>query len=158
VGERCDPLARSGRGSGAGRWRGGPELGGAAAGEGAVLLGAACGGERVECLLDAVGGEVALAEVSDLGAGESVGCAGERGVDVLGERVAGRLSERPGGGAAGVVPERECRVEVLGLDRLLSVEQRVDEREPDHVCFGAGGELAEETVGGLGELRVGVPP
>src|SRR5208283_2572986 len=32
-GERCDPLARSGRGSGAGRG-GGPEFGGAAAGKG----------------------------------------------------------------------------------------------------------------------------
>ena len=47
---------------------------------------------------------------------------------------------------------------MLGLDGLLSVEQRVEEREPDDVRFGAGGELAEETVGGLGELRVGVPP
>ena len=58
----------------------------------------------------------------------------------------------------GVVPERERGVEMLGLDGLLSVEQRVEEREPDHVRFGAGGELAEETVGGLGELRVDVPP
>jgi hypothetical protein len=72
AGERCDPLARSGRGSGAGRG-GGPVFGGAAAGVGAVLVGAAGGGERVECLLDAVGGEVALAEVADLGAGEPVG-------------------------------------------------------------------------------------
>ena len=60
--------------------------------------------------------------------------------------------------SGGVVPERERGVEVLGLDRLLSVEQRVEEREPDRVCFGAGGELAGEPVGGLGELRVGVPP
>ena len=82
----------------------------------------------------------------------------ERGVDVFGERVAGCLSERPGGGAAGVVPERERGVGVLGLDRLLSVEQRVEEREADDVRFGAGGELSEETVGGLGELRVELPP
>ena len=73
TGERCDPLARSGRGSGAGCGRGGPELGGAAAGERALLAGAAGSDERRECLLDAVGGEVALAEVADLGAGESVG-------------------------------------------------------------------------------------
>ena len=79
-------------------------------------------------------------------------------MDVLGERVAGRLSERPGGGAFGVVPERERGVEMLGFDLGLSVEQCVEEREPDDVCFGAGGELSEETVGGLGELRVGVPP
>jgi hypothetical protein len=72
-GERCDPLARSGSGSGVGCRRGGPEFGGAAAGEGALPLSAAGGGERGECLLDAVGGEVALAEVADLGAGESVG-------------------------------------------------------------------------------------
>jgi hypothetical protein len=73
AGERCDPLARSGRGSGAGCRRGGPELGGAAAGEGASLAGAAGSDESVECLFDAVGGEVALAEVADLGAGEPVG-------------------------------------------------------------------------------------
>ena len=63
----------AGGGSGAGRWCGGPEFGGAAAGEGALLAGAAGGDERGECLLDAVGGEVALAEVADLGAGEPVG-------------------------------------------------------------------------------------
>jgi hypothetical protein len=73
LGERCDPLARGCGGSGAGCRRGGPELGGAAAGERSLLLGAAGGGERVECLLDAVGGEVALAEVADLGACEPVG-------------------------------------------------------------------------------------
>ena len=72
-GERCDPLARGCGGSGAGRWCGGPELGGAAGGEGSLPLGTAGGGERVEGLLDAVGGLVALAEVADLGAGEPVG-------------------------------------------------------------------------------------
>ena len=59
-------------GSGAGRG-GGPELGGATAGEGALLLSAAGGGECGECVLDAFGGEVALAEVADLGAGQPVG-------------------------------------------------------------------------------------
>ena len=73
TGGRCDPLARGGSGSGAGCRGGGPGFGGAAAGEGALPLGAAGSGERGECLLDAVGGEVALAEIADLGAGESVG-------------------------------------------------------------------------------------
>ena len=73
TGERCDPLARSGSGSGAGCWRGGPELGGAAAGEGALLAERGRRRRAVECLLDAVGGEVALAEIADLGAGEPVG-------------------------------------------------------------------------------------
>jgi hypothetical protein len=44
------------------------------------------------------------------------------------------------------------------LDGVLAVEQRVEEREPDGVCFGAGGELAEQPVCGLGELRVELPP
>jgi hypothetical protein len=48
--------------------------------------------------------------------------------------------------------------QVLGADRVGGVEQRVEEREPDDVGFGAGGELAGEPVGGLGELWVGVPP
>ena len=72
LGERCDPLARGG-GSGAGCWRGGPELGRAAGGVGPSVVGAAGGGEAGECLLDALCGEVALAEVADLGAGEPVG-------------------------------------------------------------------------------------
>ncbi len=75
-------------------------------------------------------------------------------MDLLRERVAGPLAERPRGGAAGVVPERESGVEVLRCDLALPVEQRVDEREPDRVRLGAGGELSEETVDGLGELRV----
>ena len=81
------------------------------------MVGAAGGGEAGECLLDALGGEVALAEVAELGAGEPVGERGQRGVDLFGERVAGGLAERPGGGAGGVVPERERGVQVLGLDR-----------------------------------------
>ena len=58
----------------------------------------------------------------------------------------------------GVVPERERGVEMLGLDRLLAVEQCVEKREPDDVRLGAGGELAVETGCGLGQLRVGLPP
>ena len=45
-GERCDPLARSGSGSGAGR--GGPELGGAPSGEDALAGDLAVVGERGE--------------------------------------------------------------------------------------------------------------
>ena len=79
-------------------------------------------------------------------------------MELFGERVAGCLAERPGGGAGGVVPQRERGGQVLGLDLALAVEQRVDEREADRVRLGAGGELAGDPVGGLGELRVGVPP
>ena len=141
-----------------GRWRGGPDLGGAPGGRGLVPGGSAGAVERVECLLDAFGGEVAVQQVAELGAGQPVWGAGERGVDLFGERVAGGLADRPGRGAGCVVPERERRVEVLGADRGDAVEQRVDQRQSDRVCLGAGGELAGEPVGGLGELRVGVPP
>ena len=79
-------------------------------------------------------------------------------MDLFGERVAGGVADRPGCGAGGVVPERERGGQVLGADRVGRVEQRVEEREPDDVCFGAGGELAGEPIGGLGELWVGVPP
>jgi hypothetical protein len=57
-----------------------------------------------------------------------------------------------------VVPERECGFQVLGLDVALAVEQRVEEREADGVCFGAGADLAGEALIGFGELRLGVPP
>jgi len=50
-------------------------------------------------------------------------------------------------------------VEVLGSDLSLSVGEGVEEREPDGVRLGAGGDLAEDPVGvGFGELAVGVMP
>ena len=63
--------------------------------------------------VELLGGEVAVHVVGELGAGEAVRGADQRGVELLGERVAGRLPERPAGGAGGVVPERERGVEVL---------------------------------------------
>ena len=47
---------------------------------------------------------------------------------------------------------------MLRLDAALAVEQRVEEREPDRVRLGAGSEIAGDPIGGLGELRVGMPP
>ena len=79
-------------------------------------------------------------------------------MDLFGDRVAGAVPERPGGGALRVVPERECGLEVLLVDTGLFVDQRVDQREADGVRFGAGGEVAGEPVGGLGQLRVGGSP
>ena len=112
----------------------------------------------MEGLLDTFGGEIAVQQVAELGAGEPVWGAGKRGVDLFGERVTGGLADCPGRGAGRVVPECERGVEVLWADRGGAVEQRVDQREADGVCLGAGGELAGEPVGGLGELRVGMPP
>ncbi len=54
--------------------------------------------------------------VAELGAGEPVGGADQRGVELLGERVTGRLADCPARGAGRVVPERERGVEVLGAD------------------------------------------
>jgi hypothetical protein len=138
-------------------WGGGPDLGGAPGGAGLMPGCSAGAGERVECLRDAFGGEVAVRQVAELGAGEPVGGAGQGGVDLFGERVAGCVVDRPGCGAGGLVPERERGGQVFGSDRVGGVEQRVEEREPDRVRLGAGGELAGGAVGGLGELRVGVP-
>ena len=123
-----------------------------------MAVGFAGGGEVGERLVDAAGGQVAVQEVAELGAGQPVGCLEERGVDVFGERVAGVGLERPGGGAGGVVLERERGLEVVGLDRGGAVQQRVDEREADGVRFGAGGELAGDPGLWLGEPAVGVMP
>ena len=81
------------------------------------------------------GGTVVLEDVADLGAGQPAGVVLEGGVDLFGERVAGGALQRPGGGAGGVVPERERRLEVLGFDLALTISERVEEREPDHVRF-----------------------
>ena len=99
-----------------------------------------------------------MQQVAELGAGQPVWGAGKGGVDLFGERVPGGVVDCPGCGAGGVVPERKRSVEVLGADRAGAVEQRVDQREADRVRLGAGGELAGEPFGGVGELRVGVPP
>jgi hypothetical protein len=100
-----------------------------------------------------------LEGVADLAAGQSAGVVLEGGVDLLGERVAGRALQRPGGGAGGVVPQRERGLEVLGVDLAGAVGERVEDGEADRVRFGAGVERAGDS-GGLGgrELRLGVVP
>ena len=84
-----------------------PALGGATAGVDLGVPGAAGGGECLQGSVELLGGEVAVHVVGELGAGEAVGGADQRGVELFGERVAGRLAERPAGGSGGVVPERE---------------------------------------------------
>src|SRR6266550_4391700 len=83
---------------------GGPAFCGAAGGEDPRAGRAAGVSERVECPVEVGGGLVAVEEVAQLGAGQPVGVAGQRGVDLFGERIAGRALECPGGGAGGVVP------------------------------------------------------
>jgi hypothetical protein len=54
-------------------------------------------GERGERLVELGGGGVAVQQVAQLGAGQSVGeLVGERGVDLVGERVAAGALQRPG--------------------------------------------------------------
>ena len=95
-----------------GRGRG-PELCGAAAG-GDLGDGRSAGGlEGVECGVDLAGGLVVFEGVADLAAGQAGRVGGEGGVDLFGERLAGRAGQCPGGGAGGVVVERERGGEVL---------------------------------------------
>ena len=47
----------------------------------------------------ALGGEVAVHVVGELGASEPVGGSDQRGVELFGEWVAGRVAERPAGGS-----------------------------------------------------------
>ena len=104
--------ARRRRGSAVGG--GGPELGGAAAGEDALAGGLAGGVQGGERLIDASGRLVAVQEVAQLGAGQAVGSVPEGGVDVGSKWVAGGLVERPGGAAGGVFAQRERRLQVPG--------------------------------------------
>ncbi|MEJ7715347.1 MAG: hypothetical protein WKF40_06445 [Thermoleophilaceae bacterium] len=109
-------------------------------------------------MVDLSGGLVVLEGGADLAARQAVWAVAQRGVDLLGERLAGRAVERPGGGAGGVVVKGERGVEVLRVDVLLAVGEGVDECEPDGVRFGAGGDLAERAGEWSGELAVGVVP
>jgi hypothetical protein len=152
------PLARSRGGSGAGRWGGGPELGGAAGG-GDLRAGRAAGeGERVQRALGLLGGLVVLQGVAELAACQPAGMGLEGGVDLFGERVAGRALQRPAGGAGGVVGDRERCLEVLAGDPAGVVGERVDQREPNRVRFGARADLADDPEAWLGEVGVGLPP
>ncbi len=47
---------------------------------------------------------------------------------------------------------------MLDTDRSGAVDQRVDEREPQHVCLGPREEPTGDPRLGLGEAHVGVPP
>ena len=99
-----------------------------------------------------------LERVADLAAGQAGRVGFQGGVDLFGERLAGRAVQRPAGGAGGVVVERERGVEVLRADLLFAVGEGVEEREADRVRLGAGGDLAEHAGKGFGELAVGVVP
>ena len=109
-------------------------------------------------MVDLTGGLVVLEGVADLAAGQTGRMGLQGGVDLFGERLAGRAVQRPGGGAGGVVVERERGVEVLRADLLLGVGEGVEEREADRVRLGAGGDLSEHAGEGSGELAVGVMP
>ena len=77
---------------------GDPELGWTPVGEDAAAGDLAVVGERGERLVKLCGGGVAVQQVAELGAGQPVGeCVFERGVDLVGERVAGGALQRPGG-------------------------------------------------------------
>ena len=110
-------------------------------------------------MVDLAGGLVVVECLADLAAGQPARMVLEGGVDLLGERIAGRAGQRPGGGAGGVVLERERGLEVRGGDLAFAVGEGVEEREPDDVRFGAGGDLRDDPVLRLGcERAVGVMP
>jgi hypothetical protein len=109
-----EEVSRSG---GGGR---GPEVCGASAG-GDLGDGRSAGGlEGAECVVELAGGLVVFEGVADLAAGQSGRVGLQRGVDLFGERLTGRAVQGPGGGAGGVVVERERGGEVLWPDLSLS--------------------------------------
>ena len=137
----------------------GPELRGSAAGRDLCAGDASGGVEGVEGGVDLAGGLVVMEGLADLAAGQPFGVLLEGGVDLFGERVAGRAGQRPRGGSGGVVVQCERCGEVRGADLGLAVGEGVEQREPDDVRLGAGGDLRDDPVGRLGgELAVGVMP
>src|SRR5579875_2239719 len=147
-----EEVSRSGGGGG------GPELGWSAAGSDLGDGGSAGCLEGLERVVDLAGGLVVFEGVADLAPGQSGRIVLQGGVDLFGERLAGRAVERPGGGAGGVVVQRERGGEMGRADLSLAVGEGVEEREPDRVRFGAGGDLAEHAGNGSGELAGGVVP
>jgi hypothetical protein len=123
----------------------------------AVTRPAACRAWRA--VVDLAGGLVVVECLADLAAGQPAGVLLEGGVDLFGERIAGRAGQRPRGGSGGVVLECERGLEVRGGDLALAVGEGVEEREPDDVRLGAGGDLRDDPVLRFGrESPVGVVP
>ena len=114
---------------------------GAAAGRDLRGGDAAGGVQRVEGVVDLAGGLVVVEVSADLAAGQPGRVLAQGGVDLFGERIAGRAGQRPGGGAGGVVLERERGGQVLRADLAFAVGEGVEEREADDVRLGAGGDL-----------------
>jgi hypothetical protein len=79
-------------------------------------------------------------------------------VDLRGEWLPGRAGQCPGGGAGGVVVQGERGGEVWRTDLSFAVGEGVEQREPDRVGLGAGGDLPDDPGVGFGELSVGVMP
>jgi hypothetical protein len=100
---------------------------------------AAGGVQGVEGVVDLAGGLVVVECLADLAAGQPAGMLAQGGVDLFGERVAGRAGQRPRRGSGGVVVQRERGGQVRRADLGLAVCEGVEQREPDDVRFGASG-------------------
>ena len=83
--------------------------------------------QGVEGVVDLAGGLVVMEGLADLAAGQPFGVLVRDGVDLFGERVAGRADQRPRGGPGGVVLQGERGGQVRGGDLGLAVGEGVDE-------------------------------
>src|ERR1700730_11362383 len=116
----------------------GPELRWAAAGSDLGDGRAAGGLQGVQGVVELTGGLGVAEGVADLAAGQAGRAGLQRGVDLFGERLAGRAGQRPGGGPGRVVVQRERGGQVSRTDVALAVGERVEECEADRVRLGAG--------------------
>ena len=83
---------------------------------------------------------------------------GEVALDEVDVGVAGGVAEEVADGAVGVAPELERGLEMSDPASRGAVEERVEQREPDHLGFGSGEERADEPGFAFGEVAVDVVP
>ncbi len=114
--------------------------------------------EGVEGAVDLAGFLVAAEQVTDVSTADAVGTVPRERPDVVGSGIAKRVAEDPCSGVGAVAPDRERGLEVLEVDPIVGVQQRVDQREPGRMRFGAGGRRAEHPGTFSGQRGVGRDP
>ena len=96
-------------------------------------------------MVDLAGGLVVVEGLADLAAGQPAWMREESGVDLFGERFAGRAFSAQAADR-GRSPGARARRSGAAADLALTVGEGVDEREADDVRLGAGGDLRDEPV------------
>src|SRR5262245_43898661 len=116
-----------------------PDLDRPAPGGPAFRLGAPPRHQQSERGADAVGRAVPAEQVADRSPGDALRAGAlERTRNLVGNRVAQEVAKDESGRRLAILPDRQRSLEVRHVDLPRPVEQRVDQRQPDHLSLATG--------------------